>query len=196
MKSNNLPGYVSKIREETFKEEKLGNLGSFYKNTAQAYQLRFLEKSKELESLRQDWEKRFSAAEEALKQVKESKRFSLDPSFIDPITGKPWRISRLIGNEGKRLSYEEILKRDTSKRGNVFEVGKEAERMLDILFSTESYEKNYTSFEQNYQKELAALEQRNKESRQTFLLNKERRLKEIEQSVSPYKQATYIEKPI
>lgn len=196
MKSNNLPGYVSKIREETFKEEKLGNLGSFYKNTAQAYQLRFLEKSKELESLKQDWEKRFSAAEETLKQVKESNRFSLDPSFIDPVTGKPWRISRLLGNEGERLSYEEILKRDTSKRGNVFEVGKEAERMLDVLFSTKSYEKNYTSFEQNYQKELAALEQRNKESRQTFLLNKERRLKEIEQRVSPYKQATYIENPI
>jgi hypothetical protein len=178
------------LRESLFKEEQLGNLGIFYRDTAAAYQAKMLQESKELDKLKQSWEKRFEAAEKAKRE--NNKAFL--PSFIDPITNKSMGVYRVLDRFGNRMSFEDILKKDTSKRGNIFAVGQEAKAILERQYSFEDYQTASTSYETKLQQELSALQKRNEEANQKFLLTKKKQLEELEQG--SYRQATYTEKPL
>ena len=192
------PSDIAKLREQAFVEESMGNLGMFYKNTAASYERKLLEETKRMNDLQQAWEKKFLAAEEAFKTLEKNivtgRRNSLFPSFIDPTTKKPVKLFGVLDRSGKRMSYEDILKADTSRRGNIFDLGQEAQQMLQALSATDEYSKTTSSYLSKYQEEERRLEERNATARKTFLADKQKKLDQL--SASAYKKPTYTEKPL
>lgn len=187
---------ISKLREETFKEETLGNLGAFYRDTAKAYEQKMLEENKKLDSLQRMWENRFIAAEEAFKenQAFKVKRKPGLPMFVDPITGKRQRLFAVLDEQGKRRSFDDILKEDTSRRGNIFELGMSSKEIIQASNRTAEYSQMLSTYESRFKEEQNMLAERNAKAREKFLAEKQKKLEEL--SASAYKQATYIEKPI
>ena len=95
---------------------------------------------------------------------------------------------------GQRKTFEEILKGDTSKRGNIFDMGQLANNFLESSRKVSDYEKSYSSYEQNFANESSLLEKRNEEARKIFLDNKAKKLSALE--ASAYRQPTYTENPL
>ena len=186
---------AAQIRSSVFKEESLGNLGTFYKSTAESYRTKMLEESKEIDKLKEEWEKRFFAAEAAL-NIREgrSAKESFFPSFVDPITGKPLKVYSVLNYDRSRRSFEDILNRDTSGRGNIFAAGQEAKKILEREYNYSEWENTATNYESKLKLEMEALQKRNEEARLRFLENKKKQLEELE--VGSYRQATYTEKPL
>jgi hypothetical protein len=186
---------AAQVRSSVFKEEALGNLGIFYKSTAEGYRTRMLEENKEINKLKEEWEKRFSAAEASLKTNNEgSLRERWWPSFIDPITGQAIPIYKVLNKDNSRMSFEDMLKNDTSKRGNIFFVGQEAKKVLEREYNYGEWETTATNYESKLKLEMEALQKRNEEARLKFLENKKKQLEDLE--VGSYRQATYTEKPL
>lgn len=182
---------IAKLREEAYKEETLGNLGAFYRDTAKTYEQRMLEESKRLESLQKTWEDRFVAAEEAYRSKPNSVGLQM---FMDPVTKKRQRLFAILDPTGKRRSFQDILKEDTSARGNVFDLGQSAKEIVDVSNRLSNYETLLSSYSGRYEQEQKLLAERNAQAREKFLAEKQKKLEEL--SASAYKQATYIEKPI
>ena len=187
------PSDIARLRAEAFVGASMGNLGMFYKNTAATYETRFLEETKRMNELQQTWEKRFLAAEEAFRTPQKGKR-SLSPSFMDPITGKPAKLFKVLDRTGKRMSYEDILKADTSGRGNIFDLGQEAKQMLETTSRSDEYQQAMSSYTDRYQAEQKMLEERNAKAREAFLADKKKKLDQL--SASAYKKPTYTENPL
>jgi hypothetical protein len=95
---------------------------------------------------------------------------------------------------GERLSMEQIIKLDTSRRGNKFLLGQEGDQ---FLFNQQIHSSN-TSAAESYQKqfdtEQAMLVVKNEEAKKKFIADKQQALSDA-QSLS-YRGATYIEKPL
>ena len=186
------PSEISKLREASFRAEELGNLGKFYRDTAKVYKERFLQETKQLEQLRTNWESTFLAAEETFRSGN-TKKFL--PRFMDPISKKAVLLSSVLDMQtGQRKTFEEILKGDTSKRGNIFDMGQLANNFLESSRKVSDYEKSYSSYEQNFANESSLLEKRNEEARKIFLDNKAKKLSALE--ASAYRQPTYTENPL
>lgn len=182
---------IAKLREEAYKEEMLGNLGAFYRDTAKTYEQRMLEETKRLTNLQKTWEDRFVAAEEAFRSTSNKTGLQM---FMDPITGRSQRLFAVLDPAGNRRSFQDILKEDTSARGNIFDLGQSAKEIVDVSSKLSSYEQQFTSYTGKYNQEQALLAERNAKAKEKFLAEKQKKLEEL--SASAYKQATYIEKPI
>ena len=185
------PNDIARLRAEAFVGESMGNLGMFYKNTAATYERKLLEETKRMNDLQQAWEKRFLAAEEAFRTQKQT---SIFPSFIDPVTGKPAKLFKVLDRTGKRMSYDDILKADTSGRGNIFGLGQEAQQMLETTSRSGEYQQSMSSYTARYQAEQKMLEERNAKAREAFLADKQKKLDQL--SASAYKKPTYTENPL
>jgi hypothetical protein len=185
------PNDIARLRAEAFVGESMGNLGMFYKNTAATYERKLLEETKRMNELQQTWEKRFLAAEEAFRT---QRQISLSPSFMDPRTGKPAKLFKVLDRTGKRMSYEDILKADTSGRGNIFDLGQEAKQMLETTSRSGEYQQSMSSYMARYQAEQKMLEERNAKAREAFLADKKKKLDQL--SASAYKKPTYTENPL
>lgn len=116
--------------------------------------------------------------------------------FID-LDGSRLDFSRFIDRgTGERISVEEILRRDTSKRGNIFYYGQRANNYLAATQQLEQAESEAKRFEGNYQQELIMLAQRNKENKERFLRERQEQLSALQGAQGSYRGATYTEKPL
>jgi hypothetical protein len=193
MENNKLFAEAARLRESTFTSEDIGNLAKFYKNTAESYRTKQVLGFKRQQELREEWEKRFTAAEQAFFSNK-NKKFL--PRFVDPVTNQTMLISSLIDESGKRRTYSDILSRDTSKGGNVFMLGKAAQETMTTDLNLEDWERTASTYETNFQEEVRLVEERNKAAREKFIREKNEKLNAMQQQSSAYNKPTYTEKPI
>jgi hypothetical protein len=110
------------------------------------------------------------------------------------VPGKKIRVQGILDETGKRRSYEDILKMDTSRQGNVFLSGQEALAYLNEKANYDDYSSSYTKYETQFEQEQAALTKRNEEAKAKFLAEKDQLLMQAQSSA--YRGATYQEKPL
>jgi len=242
---------IAKIRNRQFKEEQLGSLGTFYRDTAAGYQKKLQESAKEMQKWKDIWDNRFARAEEqylsayrdaVYKDKFQNKNIELrkqqamtgsnDPLMaewdafqaaktvedMERLYGTKYRpnvantgmlayakdsaynqgqtvvLGRILDATGKRKSYEDIIKGDTSARGNRFLLAQEADQMMRNQFDYDDINQTYTSYQSRFDAEQAALAKRNEEARARFLEEKNQALMAAE--ASAYRGASYTEKPL
>jgi hypothetical protein len=189
MQNSNLE--AARIRDSQFSAEGLGNLAKFYRDTAEVYRQKQVLDFKKQEKLMEDWEKRFQAAEMSFQEQKKKPNIL---RFLDPLTNQGMFIQSLLDSSGKRRTFSDILAKDTSKRGNVFALGKSAEEMLSVERDIQNWEKTAGSYEMGFQNEVTALEKRNASAKEAFLTRKKESLQSMQ--TNSYARPTYTEKPL
>jgi hypothetical protein len=191
---------AARIRSRQFANEELGSVGRYYKDTAAAYEKKMQDALKAQEEINKLWDDRFKRAEEAYASWKAStKRTIFAPTISlygdDRPNNKVVDIFKLVDEQGRRRTMEQIEKMGTSKYGYQFRLGEEASQAQLNKMDVDEYTSSFSTYNTRYQEELADLERRNAEARKKFYEDKQRQLAAAE-SMSAYRGPTYQEKPL
>lgn len=107
---------------------------------------------------------------------------------------KTVKYGQMFDEQGNRIDMKDIVKKDTSSRGNKFLLGQEGEQFLLNQGTYTNYLNTADSYQKQFDTEQADLIKRNEEARKKFIEEKQQVLSSAQ--ASSYRGATYTEKPL
>jgi hypothetical protein len=107
---------------------------------------------------------------------------------------KTVQYSKLFDENGNRRSFEDIIKADTSQRGNKFLLAQEGDQLLGSKAAYDNSVTTAEAYQSQYNQAMADLLTRNEEAKKKFLADKQAALDAA--SSTAYHGATYIERPL